>query len=229
MKCFVIILGLFMGIQVAWCATCEELEAKVLSVYNGDYLFREKREVTFSNFPPVCIFVYQNARHGQYTPYDLWEFSRKNEDSSYTLLLPADLNPMGIPPTLYYVQMQEDDVGADIALLAKFDGTGMVWGKYVYRYTGESIELKNTFYGYEDAPHADPVTGKAMRTAPTWWDPDGSPMISQADRLKQDEQGNTWRLVSDEAVEEDHSPPTRKAIMYRRDSDTGYWWKNLSE
>ena len=224
---YALLLIVFIWAQYGLGASHEKIEAKVLNIYSGDHIYSRRIDLTFSNFLPIRLFLYKNPKYD--VECNLWEFYQLTEDDDYVLLLPADLNPKGQQPEVYEVKTKVNEHDADIIVLSKFHGTGMIWSKNVYRYTGESIELKNTFYGYEDAPHADPATGKAMRTAPTWWDPDGSPMISQTDRLKQDEQGNTWRLVSDEVVEEDHSPPTRKAIMSRRDSDTGYWWKNLSE
>ena len=204
--------------------TLSEYETNVLTIYSGDFHYEGQEEMAFSNLPPLYIVKYVRPTGGYGDEY-LLEYASKKEDGTYVTLLPPNLYPMGVPPTLWSATAVESDSNAVLTLLFKVQGNGGLWIKETYQYDGVSVSKTDSASGIGDPYHKDAQTGKFVPTPPSWW---GSPVKTKWDRYHKDpETGITWMLVPNETRDGDMSSVEEKASRYRQDPETGYWWKRI--
>ena len=214
------------GCLVSVAGSLQDFENKVLTLYMSDMTFAYKgcETLIFKNLPTLCVFKYARPT-GVYGDENLIEFTRMGKDGSYDVLLSPDLNPKGVPPTLWSIDSIEDSSKAVLTLLFKVQGNGGLWIKETYQYDGVSVSKTDSASGIGDPYHKDAKTGKYVPTPPSWW---GSPVKTKRDRYQKDpETGITWMLVPNETRDGDNSSAEEKASRYRQDPETGYWWKRI--
>ena len=223
--CICILLYMSGGL-VSVAASLQDYENKVLTLYMSDmtYVYKGYETLHFKNLPTLCVFKYTRPT-GVYGDEYLIEFTRMGKDGSYDVLLSPDLNPKGVPPTLWSIDSIEDGSNAVLTLLFKVQGNGGLWVKDTYQYDGVSISKTDSVSGIGDPYHKDPISGKYVPTPPSWW---GPPVRTKWDRYQKDpETGATWMLVPDETKDADTTSGEEKARRYRQDPETGYWWKRV--
>lgn len=210
---------------VSAASSLQEYENKSLTLFMSEmtYEYMGREVFKYNNMPTLCVFKYV-CPTGYGDKY-LLEYAKMNDDDSYETLLSPDLNPMGIPPTLWSIDSIETASNAVLTLLFKVQGNGGVWIKETYQYDGVSVSKTDSASGIGDPYHKDAITGKFVPTPPSWW---GSPVKTKWDRYHKDpETGITWMLVPNETRDGDKSSVEVKASRYRQDPETGYWWRRV--